>query len=205
MNYPYLIRNNLSHVLVKWAETWDFQQCGMCGQQSLRSACAYAQSDQSLCLSLAYSMNIKLLTEHHLEFLSLKGDCTGLSKCHILEISCRGSNVLKHCRCPMNYLIYLTFITHYLLAKTNKSILYLGSVLYLEFQRSPFYSLNFKPFQGFIHKFREKAPGQNREKMINLTSKFGEINDLEHNKGSKIYCQNHVILDCIISNIALKH
>ena len=25
------------------------QQCGMCDQQSLRSACAYAQSDQSLC------------------------------------------------------------------------------------------------------------------------------------------------------------
>ena len=25
------------------------QQCGMCNQQSLRSACAYAQSDQSLC------------------------------------------------------------------------------------------------------------------------------------------------------------
>ena len=32
-----------------WASAWDFQQCGMCDQQSLRSACAYAQSDQSLC------------------------------------------------------------------------------------------------------------------------------------------------------------
>ena len=32
-------------------------------------------------------MNVKLLTEHHLEFLSLTGGCTGrslhLSKCHI--------------------------------------------------------------------------------------------------------------------------
>ena len=28
----------------------DFQQCGMYDQQSLRSACAYAQSDQSLLL-----------------------------------------------------------------------------------------------------------------------------------------------------------
>ena len=61
----------------------------MCDQQSLRSACAYAQSDQSLCLSLEYSMIVKLLTEHHLEFLSLKGDCTGslslhMSKCHIV-------------------------------------------------------------------------------------------------------------------------
>ena len=30
-------------------------------------------SDQSLCLSLEYSMTVKLLTEHHLEFLSLTG------------------------------------------------------------------------------------------------------------------------------------
>ena len=32
-----------------WAATWDFQQCGMCDQQRLRPACAYAQTDQSLC------------------------------------------------------------------------------------------------------------------------------------------------------------
>ena len=32
-----------------WAATCDFQQCGICDQQSLRSACAYAQPDQSLC------------------------------------------------------------------------------------------------------------------------------------------------------------
>ena len=62
----------------------DVVQCGVCNQQSLRSACAYVQSDQSLCLSLEYSMTVKLLTEHHLEFLSLKGVFTGLSKCHIV-------------------------------------------------------------------------------------------------------------------------
>ena len=33
------------------------------------------------------------------------------------------------------------------------------------------------------------APGLNWEKMIDLTSKLGEINDIEHNKGSKIYAQ----------------
>ena len=38
------------------------------------------QSDQSLCYSLEYSMNSKLLTQHHLEFLFLKGGCTGLSE-----------------------------------------------------------------------------------------------------------------------------
>ena len=32
-----------------WALTWDFQQCGMYDQQTLRSACAYALSDQNLC------------------------------------------------------------------------------------------------------------------------------------------------------------
>ena len=55
----------------------------------LRLSCAYAQSDQSLCLSLEYYMTVKLPTEHHLVFLSLKGCCTGLSestqiKCHIV-------------------------------------------------------------------------------------------------------------------------
>ena len=41
----------------------------MCDQQRLRPACAYAQSDQSLCLSLEYPMSVKLLTDHHLRFL----------------------------------------------------------------------------------------------------------------------------------------
>ena len=36
-------------------------------QQRLRLACAYAQTDQSLCWSLEYSM-VKLLTEDHLGF-----------------------------------------------------------------------------------------------------------------------------------------
>ena len=55
-------------------------------QQSLRSACAYAQSDSSLCLSLEYSMSVKLLTEHHLEFLCLKGGCTGLTESTLVKI-----------------------------------------------------------------------------------------------------------------------
>ena len=36
-------------VIIILASAWDFQQCGMCHQQSLRSDCAYEQSDQSLC------------------------------------------------------------------------------------------------------------------------------------------------------------
>ena len=59
----------------------------MCDQQSLRSACAYAQSDQSLCYSLEYSMIVKLLTEHNLEFLSLKGGCRGSSESTLVKMS----------------------------------------------------------------------------------------------------------------------
>ena len=41
--------------------------------------------------------------------------------------------------------------------------------------------------------------------MIDLTAKLGEINDIGHNKCSKIYPQNQVILDCIMQTIPLKH
>ena len=88
-----LIGNNFLNVmvyslccLVYWAATQDFQQCGICDQQSLKSACAYAQFDQNLCKSLEYSMSDKLLTEHHLEFLSLKGGCTGSSESILVKI-----------------------------------------------------------------------------------------------------------------------
>ena len=51
-----------------------------------------AQSDQSLCWSLAYFVIVKLLTEHHLEFLSFKGGCTGsYESTTLFELTCRGS------------------------------------------------------------------------------------------------------------------
>ena len=58
---------------------------------------------------------------------------------------------------------------------------------------------------GFFQQFWEKASVQNWGKLIELTSKLGEINDIEHNKGSKIYPRNQVILDCIMPSIPLKH
>ena len=76
---------------------WDFQQCCVCDQQSLRSACAYAQSDQSLCKSLEYFIIVKLLTEHHLECLSLKGGYTGSSEStHVKMPHCWKSHVTAH-------------------------------------------------------------------------------------------------------------
>ena len=77
--------------------TRDSQQCGICDQQSLRSACAYAQSDQSLCLSLAYPISVKLLTELHLEFLGLKGGSTDSSESTLVKMPhCWKSHVMAH-------------------------------------------------------------------------------------------------------------
>ena len=50
-----------------------------------------------------------------------------------------------------------------------------------------------------------KDPWPKLGKMIDLTSKLGENNDIEHKKGSKIYPLDQVILDCIKSSIQLKH
>ena len=69
----------------------------MCNQQSLRSACAYAQSDQSLCKLLEYSMTVYLLTEQHFEFPSLKGGCTCSSEPTLVKIpNCWKSQVVVH-------------------------------------------------------------------------------------------------------------
>ena len=74
-----------------------FPTSGLCDQQSLRSACAYAQSEQSLCQSLEYFMSFKLLTEHHLEFLSLQGGCTGSVKSIYVKMPhCWKSHVADH-------------------------------------------------------------------------------------------------------------
>ena len=75
-----------SYSLTIWASAWDFQQCGMCDQQSLRSACANAQSDKSLRSSLGYSMSVKMLTKHLLEVLSLKEGCRGSSESTLVQM-----------------------------------------------------------------------------------------------------------------------
>ena len=73
-------------IIENWAVTWDFQQCGMCDQQKLRPAWAYAQSDQSLCSSLEYSRGVQLLTEQNLELLSLKEVCIGSSESTLVKV-----------------------------------------------------------------------------------------------------------------------
>ena len=69
----------------------------MCDQQRLSPACAYAQTDQSLCLSLNYYMSVQLLFELNLEFLSLTGDCTGSSESILVKMPhCWKSHVAAH-------------------------------------------------------------------------------------------------------------
>ena len=45
-----------------------------------------AKPQISLRKSLEYSMTVKLTTEHHLEFLSLKGGCTGSSESALVKM-----------------------------------------------------------------------------------------------------------------------
>ena len=67
----------------------------MCNQQRLRPACAYAQSGQSLCLSLEYFLTDQLLAEQHLEFLSFPGGCACLSESvHVKMPHCWKSQVV---------------------------------------------------------------------------------------------------------------
>ena len=69
----------------------DFQQCGIC-------ATSKASDQQSHCLSLDYSMIVKLMTEHKLEFLSFKVGCTGSCESTLVSFMphCWKSHVAAH-------------------------------------------------------------------------------------------------------------
>ena len=55
------------------------------------------QTDQNICMSLEYSMTVKLLTEHYLEFLCLTGGCTGSSESTLVKMPhCWKSRVVAH-------------------------------------------------------------------------------------------------------------
>ena len=81
----------------------------MCDQQSLRSACAYAQSDQSLCSSLEYSISIKLLIENWEVLCSKEVEQARLS----LHLS--------KCQIDGNLLPWLIYVL-YLLTETEREL-----------------------------------------------------------------------------------
>ena len=98
----------------------------MCDKQRLRSTCAYAQSDQSLCSSLEYSIIVKLLTEHHLEFLSLTLNAPITTKvvCFSLLLKCLRSLYGKQCG-PRSDCSYMTslFWVHTVCSILNSSVM----------------------------------------------------------------------------------
>ena len=55
-------------------------------------------------------MIVKLLTEHHLEFVSLKGGCTGLSEYTLVK--------MPHCK-KSHALAQITVMLEYFLDRTN--------------------------------------------------------------------------------------
>ena len=69
-----------------WAVTWDFHQCGMCNQQSFRLACAYTQLIRAFASRLNVIPLLSYWLKHHLEFLSLKGGCTGSSESTLVKM-----------------------------------------------------------------------------------------------------------------------
>ena len=48
--------------------------------------CATSKASDQPAQSLEYSMTVKLLTAHHLEFVSLKGGCSGSSETTLVKM-----------------------------------------------------------------------------------------------------------------------
>ena len=83
----YILISNVSDSIVIWNERgMKFPTMWYVDQLRLRPACAYAQTDQSLCWWLKYSMTVKLLTQPHLRFLSLKGGCIDSSESALVKM-----------------------------------------------------------------------------------------------------------------------
>ena len=64
------------------------------------SLCIHTVWSEPLLVSLEYSMIVKLLTEHHLKFLSLKGGCRGSTESTLVKMPhCWKSHVMARFVC----------------------------------------------------------------------------------------------------------
>ena len=100
-------------LLIYLSRDMRFPTMCMCDQQKLRPACAYAQSDQSLCLSLEYSMTVTLLADQHLECLSLTGFFTGSSESTLVKMPhCWKSHVTAHLPLPVYNTVLMWLVHH---------------------------------------------------------------------------------------------
>ena len=101
---------------------------------------AYAQSDQSQCKSLGYSMSVQLLTEHHLEVLSLKGGCTRLVSVYTCQYATLLEITLVQYKTRMTWNLILKFFSLLILVvgalhSMNPSDATLASLSVLKYSR----------------------------------------------------------------------
>ena len=87
-------------------------------------------------------MTLRLLTKHHLEFLSLKGGCTGLSESTLVEIP-QWHIVDDH----MSWLICTLYITELLRKSAEHTLMDMVQLLFSrlpQFKEDPKWSANMK-------------------------------------------------------------
>ena len=100
-----------------WAATLNFQQCGMCDQQRLRPACAYAQSGQTFASHLNIFYESRLLIEHHFGFLSLKKGCTGSCESTLAKMPHCGNRMSR-----LNYVWEIVMTIQYTQCERNAAM-----------------------------------------------------------------------------------
>ena len=87
-------------------------------------------------------MNVKLLTEHHLEFLSLKGGYTGSSESTLVKMPhCLKSHVTAHLVITLSLVSYMHRAKH----KIFIFALFLSNLVYLSKIKSEYDQENRKP------------------------------------------------------------
>ena len=82
--------------------------------------------------------------------------------------------------------------------KTEQQTIKKLNVTFSQLQLVSGFSLLYKSGLFLSSNFGKRLRAKIGKKMIDLTLKLGEINDIECRKGSKLYLQNQVILRCII-------
>ena len=80
-------------------------------------------------------MIVKLLTEHHLEFLSLKGGCTGSSE----------STLVKMSNCWKSHVMAQIILVQYLFMSFSANLLLKNSRFYLTLMQSTVFFRLFNP------------------------------------------------------------
>ena len=115
----------LKHLIERIIEPWhEISNNVVCATS--KASDQPAQSDQSLCLSLDYSMSGKLLSEHHLELLSLKGGCQGSSETtHVQMSHCWKSHTYtqlpSRAKCRV-YGLYQYLVAYFVCANCRDSV-----------------------------------------------------------------------------------